>query len=103
MAEIGALLMGRATAGSIADLVAGALSTAAASPMAGNDVYLDGGALIRDALDAALVDDWVVSFVPAVLGAGHPLFAGAKSRHAFDIQSTHRMAHGMLQLHLTPR
>jgi dihydrofolate reductase len=68
----------------------------------GKDVYLDGGLLIRQALDAGLVDHLIVTFAPVVLGAGHPLFAGVAQRHAFEIVGHHRYGAGMLQVHLRP-
>lgn len=61
----------RAVEGSVAELIAVARTTAA-----GRDVYLDGGDLVRQGLDAGLVDELTLSFVPVVLGAGHSLFAG---------------------------
>src|SRR5262245_25845938 len=39
------------------------------------DVYIDGGKLIRSALDLGLVDEITVTVVPMILGAGIPLFA----------------------------
>src|SRR5690606_27112472 len=39
----------------------------------GRDVDIDGGDLIRQALDAGLVDEMIVTLCPVVLGAGHPL------------------------------
>lgn len=132
MAEVGALLMGRATydvvagfdgpwpygerpvlvattrplqpkdpsvralAGPIATLVDEARRAAGA-----RDVYLDGGAVIRQALDAGLVDELVVSVVPVVLGAGHPLFAGAK-RHDFERLDVTGSSQGITQLRLRP-
>jgi dihydrofolate reductase len=86
----------RAVSGDIADLVADAKRTAG-----DKDVYLDGGALIRSALDAGLVEDLIVTQVPVVLGAGAPLFAGVKQRHALQLVSTARMGE-MLQLTLRP-
>src|SRR5690554_4500034 len=60
----------------IANLVAEARALAGEK-----DVYLDGGSLIRQALDAGLIDEMVVTLHPTVLGAGHSLFAGAQERH----------------------
>jgi dihydrofolate reductase len=64
-------------------------------------IYLDGGVLIRAFLDAGLVDELTVSIVPVVLGAGHPLFAGATRRHAFDVEEAVDRA-GLVQLRLKP-
>jgi dihydrofolate reductase len=69
----------------------------------GKDVYVDGGATIRAALDAGRVDDLVVTVVPVVLGAGTPLFAGVTQRRSLEIVSHRDYGAGMLQLHLRPR
>jgi dihydrofolate reductase len=65
-----------ASSGSIEELVARAKQSAGE-----RDVYIDGGQLIRSALDAELVDQITVTIVPVILGAGIPLFAGAAKRH----------------------
>ena len=83
--------------GSIAELVA------AARLVAGErDVYLDGGLLIRQALDAGLIDELILTYVPVVLGAGIPLFAGAARRHTLRAESSQRLACGLVQLRLVP-
>ena len=56
----------------------------------GGDVYLDGGALIRQALDAGRVDELIVTQIPALLGAGSPLYPGGAGKLAFDPVATHR-------------
>jgi dihydrofolate reductase len=66
----------RAASGSIVELMQQAQTMAGA-----RDIYVDGGRLIRSALDAELVDEVTVTIVPTILGAGIPLFAGAKRRH----------------------
>jgi dihydrofolate reductase len=61
------------------------------------DVYVDGGDVIRQALDAGLVDELTVSIVPIVLGRGAPLFAGAKRRHPLVLVK-HEVAAELVQL-----
>lgn len=68
--------------GTLAELISEAERTAGA-----RDVYVDGGQLIRAALDANLIDEITVTIVPMVLGAGIPLFAGVKQRHALELVS----------------
>jgi len=87
----------RAVNGDIRTVVALAKEAAA-----GKDVYLDGGELIRQALDEELVDDIVMTVVPIVLGTGHPLFAGVQQRHRFRLLGHHTFAGGLLQLHFHP-
>jgi dihydrofolate reductase len=64
----------------------------------GRDVYVDGGELIRQALDADLVDTVTLTLVPVVLGRGHPLFAGATRRHRLALESSTRLPGGLVQL-----
>lgn len=62
------------------------------------DVYLDGGAVIRQALDAGLVDALTLFVVPIVLGNGHPLFAGVEQRHRLELVANQTTASGMVRL-----
>jgi len=85
------------TSGTIRELVARAAERAD-----GRDVYLDGGAMIRQALDANLVDDLMVTLCPVVLGAGHPLFAGARRRHRLVLRKQSELPGGLVQLTYEP-
>ncbi len=88
----------RAVGGDIADLVAEAKRVAA-----GRDVYLDGGELIREALDADLVDEITVTMIPVVLGAGRPLFAGVGNRHDLRLEHHRSLGRGLVELVYVPR
>lgn len=88
----------QALSGSIEVLVAQALETAG-----GKDVYLDGGEIVRQALDAGLVDELIVTMIPVVLGKGHPLFAGVARRHHFEVADCQSFSHGLVQLRLVPK
>lgn len=79
--------------GPIAQLAADARAAAR-----GKDVYVDGGTLIRSALDAGLIDELIVTLIPVVLGAGAPLFAGVPSRRALTRISVELLHGGMVQL-----
>jgi dihydrofolate reductase len=83
----------RAVGGSVEEMVAEAKRSAGSK-----DVYLDGGTLIRQALDAGLVDEITVSILPIVLGRGIPLFAGAERRHQLVLRSCREIGGGMVQL-----
>jgi dihydrofolate reductase len=87
----------RAVHGDIATMVA--MARAAAGD---KDVYIDGGALIRQAMDAGLIDDLVVTMVPVLLGNGSPLFAGVEKRHQLEFLGHHTFGRAMLQLQLRP-
>jgi dihydrofolate reductase len=61
------------------------------------DVYIDGGALFRSALEVGLVDVLTLTLVPVVLGAGIPLFAGA-GRKELSLVQAREIGAGMVQL-----
>ena len=79
----------------------GALLDEALALAAGKDVYLDGGNLIRQALDIGRVDELTVSIVPTLLGRGAPLFAGAQ-RQALELVTV-RPYPTLTQLVLRPK
>lgn len=87
----------RPVRGDIHELVARARDAAA-----GRDVYVDGGNVIRQALDARLVDELVVTVVPVVLGRGLPLFAGSERRTPLALVSCRSFDTGMVQLTYRP-
>ncbi|MCB0968445.1 MAG: dihydrofolate reductase [Ilumatobacter sp.] len=87
----------RAVTGSIDDMVAEAKRVAG-----DRDVYLDGGELVRQALDAELVDEMTVTMIPVVLGAGRPLFAGVGNRHELELQHHRDIGSGLVQLVYRP-
>ncbi|MCA9665435.1 MAG: dihydrofolate reductase [Myxococcales bacterium] len=76
----------------------GALVETAARRAGGKDVYIDGGALIRQALDAGLVDEMCVTVIPVILGAGHPLFAGVARRQTLSLVAQRALPGGLVQL-----
>jgi dihydrofolate reductase len=45
--------------------------------------YIDGGVVIRQFLDAGLVDDMTISVMPVLIGAGIPLFGGVARELGF--------------------
>jgi dihydrofolate reductase len=76
----------RAVHGPIEALVAEAKAAAG-----DGDVYLDGGDVVRQALDAGLVDDLCLTFLPVILGRGIRLWDGLQHRNdlVFDPPVTH--------------
>lgn len=86
---------GRAYAvqGPIEELVAQALEAAG-----GKDVYLDGGDLVRQGLDAGLVDELILTLLPVVLGRGIRLWDGLQRRHDLRFDPPVDHGAGMLQL-----
>ncbi len=87
----------RRVEGPIDALIADAVEAAG-----GRDVYLDGGAMIRQALEAGAVDELTVTFAPIALGQGVSLFGGLHARVPLSIVSQCRFAGGMAQLRLVP-
>ncbi|KIG19318.1 Dihydrofolate reductase [Enhygromyxa salina] len=76
----------KAVAGDIHSLVDQARAAAGEA-----DVYLDGGNLIRQALDAELVDELIITVVPVILGGGASLFAGVGQRRRLALESVERL------------
>jgi dihydrofolate reductase len=66
----------RAVAGPIESLVAEAKAVAG-----DRDVYLDGGDLVRQGLDAGLVDELCITLLPVLLGRGVRLWEGLRARN----------------------
>lgn len=74
-----------------------ALLDAARAEAGGKDVYLDGGVVIRQAVERDLVDEYVLTVVPVALGRGIPLFAGLSARRTLRFTGHHDFA-GLVQL-----
>jgi dihydrofolate reductase len=88
----------RAAQGTIGELVEQARQTAGE-----RDVYVDGGNLIRAALDAGLIDEITVTVVPMVLGRGVALFAGATRRHPLQLISQRSVGRAAVELRYRTR
>lgn len=87
----------RAVSGPIDALVAEARALAGE-----RDVYLDGGALTRSALEAGLVDELCLTVIPTLVGPGVALFDGLTKRSDWRFTGVHRYG-GMAQLTAVPR
>ncbi len=63
----------------------------------GKDVWVvGGGALIRDFLDARLVDQMTIAVHPVVLGGGTPLFPTGTLRHKLRLAHVHTYPSGLV-------
>lgn len=83
----------RAVRGDIRELVEDAKATAG-----GKDVYLDGGDLIRQALNADLVDEITATYVPVLLTSGTRLFDGLVAQTRLQFTAHRFYGSGMLQV-----
>ena len=61
-------------------------------------VYIDGGSLISQFLEAGLVDDLVVTIAPVLLGSGKPLFHRIATSTGLRLTRADPYASGMVQL-----
>lgn len=82
-----------AVCGPIAQLV-----SEAAAAAGGKDVYLDGGDLVRQGLDAGLVDELCLTFLPVVLGRGIRLWDGLQNRNDLQFEPPTTYGDGMVQV-----
>lgn len=78
-----------------------ALIAEARKAAAGKDVYLDGGDLVRQGLDAGLVDDLCLTFLPLILGRGIRLWDGLQRRT--DLVFEPPVIHGGRMVQVTAR
>lgn len=62
-------------------------------------VYLDGGTLISQFLDAGLVDEMTLTTVPLLLGSGKPLFHRIATATPLQLVDSQVFASGMVNLH----
>ncbi|HET6583930.1 MAG TPA: dihydrofolate reductase family protein, partial [Nannocystaceae bacterium] len=65
------------------------------------DVYLDGGDIVRQGLDAGLVDELCLTFLPVILGRGIRLWEGLQHRNDVRFAPPAMHGHGMVQLTAT--
>ena len=62
------------------------------------DVYIDGGKLIRSAMDRGLIDELILTVIPIVLGEGIPLFGGSMRRRDLELQGCREIGAGLVEL-----
>lgn len=65
-------------------------------------VYLDGGSLVSQAVDQALVSEMTLSHVPVVLGKGVKLFQGERGRSHWRLLKARPFQSGMVQCSYMP-
>lgn len=62
-------------------------------------LYVDGGDVIRQFLQASLIDELILSVVPVLLGSGIRLFEGDGIEQALELVGTKHWVNGMVQSH----
>lgn len=66
-------------------------------------IYVDGGAVIRQFLDAGLLDRLTLSIVPVVLGGGVPLFAPGRAERRLVFEDARTWSSGLVRLRYRTR
>ena len=61
-------------------------------------MYIDGGSLISQFLQAGLVDDLTLTITPVLLGSGKPLFHRITASTGLRLTHAQPYASGMVQL-----
>ncbi|MBB6611452.1 dihydrofolate reductase [Pontibacter sp. Tf4] len=65
----------------------------------GKDIWLIGGAQLNmQLLNASLVDEMIITFVPLILGRGIPLFAGGVSERKMKVHDVSTYQNGFVQV-----
>lgn len=66
----------------------------------GKDIYCDGGAeVITELLKNDLVDEYVISVIPVLVGDGTRLFKDGRPEQTLELISTKQFDKGLVQLH----
>jgi dihydrofolate reductase len=66
----------------------------------GNNIYCDGGAEIAcELIKNDLIDEYIISIIPILLGDGIKLFKENCSKHLLEIVSVKKFTKGLVQLH----
>lgn len=66
----------------------------------GKNIFIDGGAqLVNDLLKYGLIDEFVISVVPVLLGEGTKLFQDGRPEQQLELISTKDFDTGLVQLH----
>ncbi len=100
------VLVVSSTLGEIAEDLSGSVEVISGSPnevvdrcrqKGLDDLYIDGGRLVTSFLEAGLIDEMTISWIPVLLGAGIPLFGALPQQLWWTHVSTKSFAGGMVQ------
>lgn len=66
----------------------------------GKDIYCDGGGeIVKLLMEKNLIDEYIISIIPIILGDGKRLFKGGVPRINIQAMPTKQFASGLVQLH----
>jgi dihydrofolate reductase len=66
----------------------------------GKNIYCDGGAeIINELLKNDLIDEYIISIIPILLGAGTRLFKDGRPEQKLELVNTKTFETGLTQLH----
>lgn len=66
----------------------------------GKDIYCDGGGeIVRLLMEKNLIDEYIVSVIPTILGDGKRLFKGGVSKLDIELIDSKSYSSGLVQLH----
>jgi dihydrofolate reductase len=66
----------------------------------GKNIFVDGGAeIVNEMMRQELIDEYIISIIPIVLGAGIRLFNGFRPEQALRCVGTSQFSSGLVQLH----
>lgn len=73
---------------------------AAAKQQPGGDMMIFASPTLSHALSAAgLIDEWRLTWQPAIVGGGLPLFGGKEARSKLELRSSHTFRSGVVATH----
>lgn len=73
---------------------------AAAKQQPGGDMMIFASPTLSHALSAAgLIDEWRLTWQPAIVGGGLPLFGGKEARSTLELRSSHTFRSGVVATH----
>jgi dihydrofolate reductase len=66
----------------------------------GKVIFIDGGSyVVNTLLEANLIDEFVISIVPVILGEGISLFKNSEKEHKLSLVESKSYSSGLVQLH----
>ncbi|MCP4521890.1 MAG: dihydrofolate reductase [Cytophagales bacterium] len=66
----------------------------------GKDIYCDGGGqVVQLLMEKNLIDEYIISIIPIMLGDGKRLFLGGVDSFGLELQSSKSFDKGLIQLH----